>query len=327
MLDILNNNDWKRPIYFTGGSFQDEEYIWMKDYLQLEGLVYKLVPIKTPENPENPYQLGRIDSEKMLKIIKKWDWGNSKSRNIYHDPETRKNSISFRSNLVRLADKLIQEEKFEKAEEVLDIAMENMPIEFFGFYSLLTPFVSAYQKIDRDEKANSLATTLNTKYIQKLNFFKSFNLKGQQNYSEQIFTEIERYRNLVDSSCDYNDKNGFCHILIQDFIKNTSDFSLLYSAYEYFLPMTNYISILYSNNLNETGRLLFESISSVYINQIKLYKNIPQNELIYYKESIETLINNFKTLVENFQLLEMDLDVIKKANNDLDETIKPFLEN
>ena len=205
--------------------------------------------------------------------------------------------------------------------------MENMPVEFFGFYSLLTPFVSAYQKIDRDEKANSLATTLNTKYIQKLNFFKSFNLKSQQNYSEQIFTEIERYRNLVDSSCDYNDKNGFCHILIQDFIKNTSDFSLLYSAYEYFLPMTNYISILYSNNLNETGRLLFESISSVYINQIKLYENIPQDEMIYYKESIETLINNFKTLVENFQLLEMDLDVIKKANNDLDETIKPFLEN
>ena len=152
-------------------------------------------------------------------------------------------------------------------------------------------------------------------------------LKSQQNYSEQIFTEIERYRNLVDSSCDYNDKNGFCHILIQDFIKNTSDFSLLYSAYEYFLPMTNYISILYSNNLNETGRLLFESISSVYINQIKLYENIPQDEMIYYKESIETLINNFKTLVENFQLLEMDLEVIKKANNDLDETIKPFLEN
>ena len=77
----------------------------------------------------------------------------------------------------------------------------------------------------------------------------------------------------------------------------------------------------------QTGRLLFESISSVYINQIKLYENIPQDEMIYYKESIETLINNFKTLVENFQLIENDLDVIKKANRDLDETIKPFLEN
>ena len=39
MLDILANNDWKRPIYFTGGSYEDSEYIWMKDYLQLDGLV------------------------------------------------------------------------------------------------------------------------------------------------------------------------------------------------------------------------------------------------------------------------------------------------
>ena len=39
MIDILANNDWKRPIYFTGGSYEDSEYIWMKEYLQLDGLV------------------------------------------------------------------------------------------------------------------------------------------------------------------------------------------------------------------------------------------------------------------------------------------------
>ena len=41
----LANNDWKRPIYFTGGSYSDSEYIWMIDYLQLDGFVFKLVPI------------------------------------------------------------------------------------------------------------------------------------------------------------------------------------------------------------------------------------------------------------------------------------------
>ena len=55
MLDIIANNNWERPIYFTGGSYADSEYIWMKDYLQLEGLVYKLVPIKTDRNKNNPY--------------------------------------------------------------------------------------------------------------------------------------------------------------------------------------------------------------------------------------------------------------------------------
>lgn len=52
MLDILNNFDWKRPIYFTGGANADEEYIWLKDYLQLDGMAYKLVPIKTSNKGE-----------------------------------------------------------------------------------------------------------------------------------------------------------------------------------------------------------------------------------------------------------------------------------
>ncbi|GIS00647.1 MAG: hypothetical protein CM15mP102_14670 [Flavobacteriales bacterium] len=60
MLDILSKNDWERPIYFTGGSYKDSEYLWMKDYLQLDGLVYKLVPIKTPLNPDNPYKWGEL---------------------------------------------------------------------------------------------------------------------------------------------------------------------------------------------------------------------------------------------------------------------------
>jgi len=125
MLDILSKNDWKRPIYFTGGSYKDSEYIWMKDYLQLDGLVYKLVPIKTPINENNPYQMGRIEANRMYNIVKKWEWGNSQSSEIYHDPETRKNSISFRSNLHRLSESLIEIGEIEKAEEILDLSLEK----------------------------------------------------------------------------------------------------------------------------------------------------------------------------------------------------------
>ena len=137
MLDIIANNDWKRPIYFTGGSFEESEYIWMKDYLELEGMVYKLIPIETLVNSRNPYLMGKIDSEKMYSIVMQWEWGNSQETNIYHDPETRKNSITYRSHIARLAEKLIEEEKFDKAERVIDLALEKMPLDYFGYYSLL----------------------------------------------------------------------------------------------------------------------------------------------------------------------------------------------
>ena len=109
----------------------------MKDYLQLDGLVYKLVPIKTMVSKENPYEMGRIDSDLMYNIVKGWEWGNSESADIYHDPETRKNSISFRGNMHRLAEKLIQDGKNDKAEEILKLSLEKMPLDYFGFYSLV----------------------------------------------------------------------------------------------------------------------------------------------------------------------------------------------
>jgi hypothetical protein len=31
---------------YSCGAFDDEDYLWMKEYLQLDGMVYKLVPIK-----------------------------------------------------------------------------------------------------------------------------------------------------------------------------------------------------------------------------------------------------------------------------------------
>ena len=110
MLDMIaNNNNWERPIYFTGGAFGDDDYVWMKDYLQLDGMCYKLVPIKTPIDRANPFDMGRVDSlKKCMSMVKNWDWGNSGNEDIYHDVETRKNGITYRSNLARLIDSFDQ---------------------------------------------------------------------------------------------------------------------------------------------------------------------------------------------------------------------------
>ena len=96
MLDILANFDWKRPIYFSGGSYADEEYIWLKEYLQLDGMSYKLVPIKTSMKGKSMFDMGRIDSEKMYANIQKLDWKNINSGKIYLDEQTKKNAISLR---------------------------------------------------------------------------------------------------------------------------------------------------------------------------------------------------------------------------------------
>lgn len=197
MLDIIANNDWERPIYFTGGSFGDDDYLWMKDYLQLDGVTYKLVPIKTPRDPDNPYEMGRIDTDKMYDIVTNWDWGNSGSEDIYHDPETRRNALTYRSNLSRLADSLIVAGKNDKAKTILDLAMEKMPVEKFGFYTMLDPYIRAYYAIGENEKAREIFKEVAQKYQEKLIFFDQFSPREQDRLVSDILTDVERYRSLV----------------------------------------------------------------------------------------------------------------------------------
>jgi hypothetical protein len=197
MLDILNNNKWKRPIYFSPGSFGDDDYLWMKDYLQMDGMVYKLVPIKTPVNEDDYPDMGRIDTDKMYNLAMRWFWGNGESTKIYHDPETRRNAISYRTNLSRLTKQLITEGKLDKAKKIIDLAVTKTHVDYYGYYLTLEPFVSGYYEIGQKEKARELVGKLMNKYKEELLYYSTFSFADQSFMAEDIIRAIERYRSLL----------------------------------------------------------------------------------------------------------------------------------
>jgi len=206
MLDIIANNNWKHPIYFTGGASADEEYIWLKDYLQADGLVFKFVPIKTPIEGKSLFDLGRFDTEFNYNYWKNIDWKNINDGKIYIDSETRRNTVSFRNNMLRLVDELILEGDSIRAEEILDLSLEKMPVDGFLHYGILLGFPEAYYRINNVEKARKITTELSEKFKQNLVYYSTFN----DHFIEAVFDEIETnllmYNQLVEISMSYDSK-------------------------------------------------------------------------------------------------------------------------
>ena len=325
MLDIIANNDWKRPIYFTGGSYDDSEYIWMKKYLQLEGLVYKLVPIKTELAKYNPYIMGRIDSDLMYKIVNEWEWGNSDDPNIYHDPETRKNSISYRSNMARLAEVLIEKNEFKKAENVVDLALEKMPIDRYGFYSLLVPFVDNYYKISKFEKARKLSDKIAYKHYDRLEYFASLSPNFQYPIGEEIITEIERYRALVEATVVNNDKQNIS-LTIEKFINASKPFIYLYGDFEFYTTLSDFVEGYYIGNSNEKAQSLAEKIINQYKSRLNLYSQLKEESQLIYIDRIKSDIMDYNYLIEIITNNE-DSDFSKLVKTDYENLLKLFTDN
>jgi hypothetical protein len=250
--------------------------------------------------------MGRIDADLMYEIVKKWEWGNSDSPKIYHDTETRKNSISYRSNMARLAEALIDKGEPDKAKEIIDLNLEKMPVDYFGYYSLLTPFIEGYYRINEQEEARKLFEKIAEKHQDELEYFDSLSLNLQYELGEDILTEIERYRALIEVVVDNKDKE-FISSNIIEFQRYSAPFEFLYGSYDYFTSQEDFVEGFYIDGNQEAARLLIENISAVYEKRLSKLSDISPEEQEYYEEIIMDEVNGYRKLMLFVSLYDDDI--------------------
>lgn len=119
ILDLIRSNkDWKTPIYFAVTVGRDS-YIGLDQYLELEGMAYRLVPYKAQ---------GSVNTDVMYdNMMNKYKWGNVSQPGIYMDENNCRMARTFRHMFVRLASQLAEEGKKAKAIEVLDKCVYEIP--------------------------------------------------------------------------------------------------------------------------------------------------------------------------------------------------------
>ncbi len=173
ILDLLAHNDWKRPIYFAATN-SAKSYLNLAPYLQLEGLAYRLVPIK--QNEQESQQETRIATDIMYdNIMTKFKWGSMDVKGTYLDDVfIRSCALNIRQRVGSLAGALIDEGKTDKAIKILDKCMEVTPQENVPYDATIYAIVMDYYQAKAFDKANALAKKLFTNYESNIKYYYSF---------------------------------------------------------------------------------------------------------------------------------------------------------
>jgi hypothetical protein len=167
-LEMIAQNNWKRPIYFSG-TLATDNYLNLKDYMQLEGYAYRLLPIKVSQGDD-----GFANTNVMYdNLLHKMSWRGLDNPNIYYDSETylKVPIITARLAFLRLVDQLVREDNKPKAKEVLDYANKVLPDKSIPYDQLCTNYVMYYFEVGDTKKAMEIAETITKRADGNLAYF------------------------------------------------------------------------------------------------------------------------------------------------------------
>jgi hypothetical protein len=208
ILDIINSNIWKRPIYWAV-TCRDEKILGLQDYLQLEGLGLRIVPVKSRSSTES-YGIigsGRVDTETAYNnIMTKWAWGNFDKERQYVDRSFLPSLQTMRVSIIRIARQLVAEGKKDKAIALADKYFEVFP-EYNFNYDQFTAFMAdvyarAGDKVKAAAKMREIAKTIE----QQLRFVKSQPPTFQRGYQSDGQYAASTAQTLIRMAEDMGDK-------------------------------------------------------------------------------------------------------------------------
>jgi hypothetical protein len=199
-LEIIANNavnGWKRPIYFAA-TLPGEQYLGLKESMQLEGYAYRLMPFKISGAKD-----GFVNSKIMTdNFLNKMYWRNLNNEKIYYHGDFYLGipSVTARLNVYRLADQLIREGNTAKAKIVLDHLEKVMPNKVIPYDQFSASMVGLYLACKDEKKAMEMANTIVKRNNKALNYYFTHDIGHYQRDIQLALYEM----NVVISSMKEN---------------------------------------------------------------------------------------------------------------------------
>ncbi len=224
MMDIISSNNWERPIYYAV-TCRPEKLLGLSDYLQLEGLASRIVPVKTKGDAEfgqMPIGQGRVDSDRMYdNIMNKFRWGNFDKITTYINESYMPSVASNRFAMLRLARTLIKEGDNERAKNILNKYFEVFPHKNFPYDYNAMYMIRLYEDAGAEADGKEHLLTLAREAADQLEFLDSLDDDTLQTAFRDDFEQwvgmMRELQQMVSSNPNYSDIKNEVLDLFKDY--------------------------------------------------------------------------------------------------------------
>jgi tetratricopeptide (TPR) repeat protein len=199
VLDIIANNNWRRPIYFL--STQGPKAVGLENYLQQEGFAYKLVPVKSKS--DDYFETGNVDPERSYNLLmNKFKWGNMKNPKVYLDHNIIRTTqvLMLRNVFARCANELLAVGRRDSAIAVLDKCMEVVPPKTVPYDVFTFQLIQAYLNAGAKDKALKIKNEYAAKLHEEQEYYMSLPVKYaesvdyEKRYNEYLLQQIAKFK-------------------------------------------------------------------------------------------------------------------------------------
>jgi len=190
VIDILNSNKWKRPVYFAS-TVGSSLYLGLDKNGQFvtTGMAYQVLPINTTKKPATS-----VDVEKTYdNLMTNFKYGNVADPKVYSDETVRRMVSSHRIVFLSLVDVLLANGDSVRAHNILDKHFEVFPPQTTGYDNLIFYLAADYYRTGDHQKANQYMDD----FLKQNNQYLRWGFSLNRNQRESILRDLMNNFNVL----------------------------------------------------------------------------------------------------------------------------------
>jgi len=184
ILEMLKENNWKRPIYFAV-SVGESNYLGLSDHFELTGLAYQVLPVGVKGAGNGVNVVETYDN-----MMNKFKYGNISDPKVYLDENVLHMCMTHRVMFSQLIWKLLAQNDSVRALKALDYCNKMIPGTTVRHDYSSIRLGEAYYKLHKTAQGNAIMDAIAKNSMEYLTWYFSLNTQLQNSVSNKIGEKV-----------------------------------------------------------------------------------------------------------------------------------------